>query len=112
MVFDPVSEPASAPPSVTLSAVNAVAAVNTTLATPALFVVDVGVAKEPPAPLELHVTTRPAVGTATPLASLRCAVTVTPPPTTNVSTPVVTKYFAGVPGVTLIDCVTVLVAPS
>src|SRR5207248_1410168 len=66
-------------------------AVKTTVATPALLVVLVGVAKLPPL-LLAHVTTRPAVATGVPCASASCAVIVTVPPATTLDALEVTTY--------------------
>ena len=71
------------------------AVVSTTVALPSASVVDVGWAQFPPLPVDVHVTSRPGVVTATPEAVVSCAVTVTAPPTTGDAVEVVTRYLAG-----------------
>jgi len=71
----------------------AVPVVNCTLAAPLAFVLDVGDANAPFAPVRLHVTVTPGVETGLPDPSASCAVTVTAPPAAILVALVVTMYF-------------------
>jgi len=93
----PVRLDASVP--VTVCTVPAVVlTVKVTVALPETSVVDVAVENEPPLVLD-HVTTRPDVATALPLASANCAVIVTVPPSVTLLALEVTRYFAAAPAV-------------
>src|SRR5687768_693250 len=96
----PVRELPSVPVTVT-EVPAAVLGVNVTVATPELFVAEVGLPKEPPAP-PVQVTTWPAVPTKLLFTSASCAVIVTDPPAATEAALEEARYFVGVPGVVAI----------
>jgi hypothetical protein len=69
--------------------------VNTTAAFPVASVVELELAKLPPAPDALQFTVRPLVGTLTPLLVASCAVSVTLVPVVGALLELVTRYLAG-----------------
>ena len=77
--------------------------VKATAACPLPSVSEVGVANEPPAPVLLHPTVLPDVGTELSFASASCAVTTTNDPADTVVgvTGEIIRYFVAVPGTTL-----------
>jgi hypothetical protein len=76
--------------------------VNTIVAMPALFVVELELANDPPAPVFVQFTTTPDVATGLPLASVNCAVIVTGLPATTVAAPADTTYFVATPAAVVI----------
>jgi hypothetical protein len=79
--------------------------VNVMVAIPLASVVDVAEENDPFPSLLLHVTIRPAVATALPLASANCAVIVTPLPAVGDELDVVAKYWLAVPATGVIVAV-------
>jgi hypothetical protein len=71
--------------------------VNETVATPPALVVDVGEAKEPPAPVLLHVTVLPDAATGLPNASASCALMATVAPAAGVIVLGATRYLVAAP---------------
>ena len=92
-------------PVTVVAVAEAVCVVNTTVAIPLAFVVEVAVANVP-LPFDLdQVTVKPAVETALLLASASWAVIVTSEPAAGARLEEVTKYFVAVPGIVVIVAV-------
>jgi len=88
----PLRPPASVPVKVYVTPAS-VPEVNCTVAMPLAFVLDVGDANDPFAPVLLHVTVTLGLATGFPDASASCAVMVTGLPAATVAAFVVTTYF-------------------
>jgi hypothetical protein len=79
--------------------------VKVTVAIPLASVIDVAAENDPFPLLLLHVTVRPEVATALPLASANCAVIVTPLPAVGDELDDVTKYLLAAPTTVVIVAV-------